>query len=156
MWDELPTLDLHLDQLLALTNQYLSPIIGSQITKTMMHNYFKANIIVPPIKKKYWRTQLAGAIVVGLLKNIFTLNEIKVGLRAILADNSPKVGYNHFVIMFNEQAAKAGTVPSALNSLDLESADTSTIMQYDAVQSILFWLAAKARLAEASTKKVKK
>lgn len=52
MWDELPSFDLHLDQLLDLTNQYLSPIIGSKITKTMMHNYFKADIIVPPNAKK--------------------------------------------------------------------------------------------------------
>lgn len=150
IWDELPNFDLHLDQLLDLTNQYLTPIIGSKITKTMMHNYFKADIIVPPTRKKYWRMQLAGAIVVGLLKNIFTLAEIQAGLKALLKDSSPKTGYNNFVLMFNEQAAQSGTVPAALNSLDLKSANKPTIMQYDAVQSILFWLAAKKRLEEAS------
>nr|WP_252893057.1 DUF1836 domain-containing protein [Lentilactobacillus otakiensis] len=52
MWEELPTFSLHLDQLLDLTNGYLEPIIGDKITKTMLHNYFKAKILVPPVKKK--------------------------------------------------------------------------------------------------------
>ena len=108
MWEELPAFSLHLDQLLDLTNEYLEPIIGDKITKTMLHNYFKAKILVPPVKKKYQRTQLAGAIVVGLLKNIFTLNEVKAGLITLLGNGTPKTGYNNFVIMFNEQAAKAG------------------------------------------------
>ncbi|WCJ51304.1 DUF1836 domain-containing protein [Lentilactobacillus buchneri] len=122
MWEELPAFSLHLDQLLDLTNEYLEPIIGDKITKTMLHNYFKAKILVPPVKKKYQRTQLAGAIVVGLLKNIFTLNEVKAGLITLLGNGTPKTGYNNFVIMFK--------------------------MQYDAVQSILFWLSAKNRLHE--------
>lgn len=148
MWDELPAFSLHLDQLLDLTNEYLQPIIGEQITKTMLHNYFKAKILVPPMKKKYQRTQLAGAIVVGLLKNIFSLNEVKAGLMSILENGTPKTGYNNFVVMFNEQAAKAGKELSDPTSLELTSASQPTLMQYDAVQSILFWLSAKNRLQE--------
>lgn len=146
LWEELPTFSLHLDQLLDLTNGYLEPIIGDKITKTMLHNYFKAKILVPPVKKKYQRTQLAGAIVVGLLKNIFRLDEVKGGLIALLGTGSPKNGYNNFVIMFNEQAAKAGKELSDPTSLELKSASQATLMQYDAVQSILFWLSAKNRL----------
>lgn len=146
MWEELPAFSLHLDQLLGLTNEYLEPIIGDKITKTMLHNYFKAKILVPPVKKKYQRIQLAGAIVVGLLKNIFTLNEIKNGLMILLGSGSPKVGYNNFVAMFNEQAAKVGEEADDPTSLELESASPATLMQYEAVQSILFWLLAKYRL----------
>lgn len=145
-WDELPTFSLHLDQLLDLTNGVLEPITGDKVTKTMLHNYFKAKILVPPVRKKYQRTQLAGAIVVGLLKNIFTLSEIKAGLITMLGTGTPKAGYNNFVVMFNEQAAKVGTEISDPTSLNLKSASQATLMQYDAVQSILFWLLAKYRL----------
>ena len=148
MWEELPAFSLHLDQLLDLTNEYLEPIIGDKITKTMLHNYFKAKILVPPVKKKYQRTQLAGAIVVGLLKNIFTLNEVKAGLITLLGNGTPKTGYNNFVVMFNEQAAKAGKELSDPTSLELASAGQPTLMQYDAVQSSLFWLSAQNRLHE--------
>nr|WP_252893056.1 hypothetical protein [Lentilactobacillus otakiensis] len=80
------------------------------------------------------------------MKNIFSLNEVKAGLMALLGSGSPKVGYNNFVIMFNEQAAKAGKELSDPTSLELKSASQATLMQYDAVQSILFWLSAKNRL----------
>ncbi len=148
MWEELPAFSLHLDHLLDLTNEVLEPIIGDKITKTMLQNYFKARILVPPVKSKYHRTQLAGAIVIGLLKNVFTLNEIKAGLLALLGNGTPKTGYNNFVVMFNEQAAKAGKELSDPTSLELKSASQATLMQYDAVQSILFWLSAKNRLKE--------
>lgn len=62
MWEELPAFSLHLDQLLDLTNEVLEPIIGDKITKTMLQNYFKARILVPPVKSKYHRTQLAGRL----------------------------------------------------------------------------------------------
>lgn len=50
--------------------------------------------------------------------------------------------------MFNEQAAKAGKELSDPTSLELKSASQATLIQYDAVQSILFWLSAKNRLKE--------
>ena len=70
-WSDLPGFDLHLDQLIELTNGYLRPITGDIVTKTMMHNYFKADVLVAPDKKSYHKIHLAGAIIVGLLKNIF-------------------------------------------------------------------------------------
>lgn len=148
LWEELPTFSLHLDQLLTLTNQYLEPIIGDQLTKTMLHNYFKAKILLPLVNKRYERIQLAGAIVVGLLKNIFSLTEIQHGLAAILEDGSPKYGYNNFVRLFNEQAAQAGAPLTKPRPLPIKSAKPVTVMQYDAVQSILFWLSARKRLAQ--------
>lgn len=60
LWAELPHLSLHLDQLLDITNMYLEPIIGDAITKTMMHNYFKAGIIIPPVKKKIFSKTRCG------------------------------------------------------------------------------------------------
>lgn len=65
-WSDLPGFDLHLDQLIELTNGYLRPITGDIVTKTMMHNYFKADVLVAPDKKSYHKIHLAGAIIVGL------------------------------------------------------------------------------------------
>lgn len=155
LWAELPHLSLHLNQLLDITNMYLEPIIGDAITKTMMHNYFKAGIIIPPVKKRYSQKHVAGAIVVGLLKNVFTLDEIKQALVWILSDANAQQGYDNFVKMFNEQAAKPQLEPASVNSIDLGQASQSTVLQYEAVQSILYWLAAKNRLAAAMKAKSK-
>ena len=59
-WNELPTIDLYIDQLVSLLEQYLAGYIKSDnekedkiITKTMINNYVKHSVIKPPINKKY-------------------------------------------------------------------------------------------------------
>lgn len=143
LWNELPSFNLHLDQLLDITNSFVEPMIEEKITKTMMHNYFKAGIIESPIKKKYERKQLAGAIVVGVLKNVFSLSEIEQGICLILADASPAEGYDNFIKMFNEQSSQREIQTTPINSINLETASSTTLVQYSAVQSTLFWLLAR-------------
>ncbi|MFT8399749.1 MAG: DUF1836 domain-containing protein [Lentilactobacillus diolivorans] len=148
LWDELPGFSLHLDQLLDITNSYVEPIIGETVTKTMIHNYFKGQILDSPETKGYERKQLAGAIVVDLLKNVFTLSEIKQGLNWILVDASPQEGYDNFARMFNEQAAQKRIGSTKVTSIDLKSASKATVMQYHAVQAILFWLSTRRILKD--------
>ena len=57
-WNEIPKIDLYLDQLVCLLEQYLSNYIKNDdsekiITKTMINNYVKHKIINPPVNKKY-------------------------------------------------------------------------------------------------------
>ncbi|WP_283678923.1 DUF1836 domain-containing protein [Lentilactobacillus sp. Marseille-Q4993] len=143
LWEELPDFSLHLDQLIEFTNKYVEPIVGDKLTKTMMHNYFKANVIKSPDGKLHDRIQVAGAIVVSLLKNVFSLTEIKLGLAWILSDDSPQVGYDNFVKMFNEQAEQK---LNEVTSIDLKGASKPTVMQYNAVQTVLFWRTTKILL----------
>ncbi|GAB6092928.1 DUF1836 domain-containing protein [Furfurilactobacillus curtus] len=148
LWQDLPTFDLHLTQLLDLTNQYLAPITHDTITKTMMHNYFKANVLVPPDKKHYHQIHLAGAIVVGLLKNIFTLEELRLALQYILVENSPQTGYDRFANMFNHEAADGTFKRSKLSDEQLSSMSVAAVIQYNAMEALLFWLAARQLLQQ--------
>ncbi len=109
----------------------------------MMHNYFKAGLIEAPIKKRYARNHLAGAIVVGVLKNVFSLSEIKQGLRLILLDTSPAEGYDNFIKMFNNQISQKEIQTTPMTSINLETTSKTTLVQYSAVQSVLFWLLAR-------------
>ena len=57
-WNELPNIDLYLDQLVILLEQYLSNYIENEndekiITKTMINNYVKNNLMYAPFKKQY-------------------------------------------------------------------------------------------------------
>ena len=59
-WNELPNIDLYIDQLVSLLEQYLSNYIKNDnekdeklITKAMINNYVKHNVIKAPINKKY-------------------------------------------------------------------------------------------------------
>ena len=80
-YEELPKIDLYMDQLIALLDEYLAPfqIPGeeSAITATMVNNYVKQKVIHPPKNKKYNRSHIMYLIVLGVLKNV--LNMAKYG-----------------------------------------------------------------------------
>jgi len=83
-WRELPIVDLYIDQVVSLLENSLSEYIKNDndkndkvITKTMINNYVKHNIMKPPINKKYNKEHLAYLFVVFILKQIYSIGEIK-------------------------------------------------------------------------------
>lgn len=83
-WDELPTLELYMDQVITLIDQYLSPVIQSEkhslLTSSMVNNYVKKKMIPPPVKKRYNRKHVAFLIAITLLKQVLTISEVKNGI----------------------------------------------------------------------------
>lgn len=79
-WNELPNLDLYLDQLVTILDKYLKDYICNKeetiITKTMINNYVKQGIIKPPKKKKYSRLHIATLFVICILKQIYSISDI--------------------------------------------------------------------------------
>ena len=79
-WNELPNLDLYLDQLVTILEKNLKEFIGNKeetiITKTMINNYVKQGLIKPPRKKKYNRLHIATLFVICILKQIYSINDI--------------------------------------------------------------------------------
>ena len=83
-WNLLPDIELYMDQVLTLIEKYLSPLIVQPnqkiITAAMINNYVKLGLIPAPIKKKYNRKHLAFLIAITILKQVFTIQEIKDGI----------------------------------------------------------------------------
>lgn len=83
-WEELPDLELYMDQVVTLVDKYLSPIIQTTkhplLTAAMVNNYVKKQIMPAPIKKKYNRRHLAYLIAITTLKQVLTINEIQTGI----------------------------------------------------------------------------
>lgn len=79
--DEFPPLELYMDQVIVFVNQQLNLLTRSEneitLTASMVNNYVKAKVVDRPERKKYRPEQLADLIMVSVLKNVLTLNEIK-------------------------------------------------------------------------------
>ncbi len=61
-WNELPTLELYMDQVVIVLNDYLGMYAAGEdktVTQAMINNYVKQKLIPPPVKKKYSRVHLA-------------------------------------------------------------------------------------------------
>ena len=101
-WNELPEIDLYLDQLVCLLEQYLSNYIKNDdnekiITKTMINNYVKHKIIRRPVKKRYAADQIAELFFIAVAKNVMQLSDLKAAIELQRRTYSTKVAYNYFV-----------------------------------------------------------
>ena len=102
-WNEFPNVDLYIDQVVCLLEGALSEYIKNDndkedkiITKTMINNYVKHNIIKPPINKKYNKEHLAYLFVVFILKQVYSISEIKKLIDLAIQTSSPEQAYNKF------------------------------------------------------------
>ena len=107
-WEELPSIDLYMDQVVALINQYIKfNILNSQnnysITAPMVNNYVKLKIMPPPFKKKYTRVHLAYLIIICSLKQTLTMATIQKIFPIGISDEDVKAIYN----VFRENYAKS-------------------------------------------------
>ncbi|HFH9837713.1 TPA: DUF1836 domain-containing protein [Streptococcus suis] len=121
-WQDLPDLDLYLDQVLLYVNQATSSsddLDQKSLTAAMINNYVKHKQIEKPIKKKYQKHQLARLIALSILKNVFSIQEISQTLNLLLLSSDSETLYNHFVDCM----------------LDKESEQTPEIIRY-ACQSV--------------------
>ncbi len=109
-WEELPNVDLYMDQILTFINSSLSECINFSededknkiLTKTMINNYVKNNILEPPVKKKYSKTQCAKLFVICILKQVFSMNEISSLINIALESTDISHAYNSFCSLFEE------------------------------------------------------
>lgn len=80
-YKELPTLELYMDQVIVLLEEYLAAFVidpkDKIITPAMINNYVKHGVIPAPIKKKYNRTHLVYLIIISLMKQVISINLIK-------------------------------------------------------------------------------
>lgn len=79
-WNELPEIDLYLDQVVNYLEKYVEQYNANKedkiITKTMINNYVKIGIMPAPEKKKYSREHIAYLIVICILKQVYSINDI--------------------------------------------------------------------------------
>ena len=79
-WEELPDIDLYMDQVISLMEKYLAYVAGEgskSLTSSMINNYVKLGIIPAPTKKKYSREHLAYLLIICSLKQIMPIPRIK-------------------------------------------------------------------------------
>ena len=79
-WNELPEIDLYLDQVVNYIEKYVGQYNSNKedkiITKTMINNYVKMGIMPAPEKKKYSRQHIAYLIVICVLKQVYSISDI--------------------------------------------------------------------------------
>ncbi len=85
---DIPNIDLYMDQVTTFIDSRLragarNPGDDKILTKTMINNYAKNDLLPPPIKKKYSKEHVLLLIFIYYYKNILSINDIQTLLRPI-------------------------------------------------------------------------
>lgn len=78
---EIPNIDLYMDQLITLFENKLSHTKRNEedklLTKTMINNYTKDKVLMPAVKKKYTKEHIILMVILYQLKNVISIGDIK-------------------------------------------------------------------------------
>ena len=85
--EDIPNIDLYMDQVTTLMDSGLSSSKRYEedkiLTKTMINNYAKNNLLPPPDKKKYSREHILILTFIYYFKNIFAIKDIETLLNPL-------------------------------------------------------------------------
>ena len=78
--DEIPKIDLYMDQVLTFLGERLKRTARKSdadklLTKTMVNNYVKNKVMIPPVKKKYGRDHILLLMVIYYLKSFLSIDD---------------------------------------------------------------------------------
>lgn len=85
--DDIPNIDLYMDQVTTFMDTHLEQskryADDKILTKTMINNYAKNNLLPPPVKKKYSKEHLLVLVFIYYFKGILSISDIQTILNPI-------------------------------------------------------------------------
>ena len=85
--EEIPNIDLYMDQVTTFMDEHFSSTKRYNedkiLTKTMINNYTKNNLLPPSVKKKYSREHMLLLILIYYFKNILSIKDIETILEPL-------------------------------------------------------------------------
>lgn len=129
-YTSLPDIDLYMDQVLAfLSRRRVSGREGDDLTSAMVNNYIKDNLVPRANGKKYTREHLVYLSLISRLKQVLSVKDMAVLLRADMPAEGHEAYYEHFRSLLSEAfdrvAEAQGGAGQSLSAAALELALTS-------------------------------
>lgn len=95
-YHEVPDMGLYLEQTTRYINSVLKPLGYIEITNSMISNYVKKGLVASPIKKQYDANQIIHLIVIAILKNVVSLENISELFSRQVKVYTDEVAYDYF------------------------------------------------------------
>ena len=126
-WTLIPDLGLYMDQVITFITRAYEPLYGEEarlyLSSSMINNYVKNRLIPRPTGKKYSRDQIALLIMIVVLKQVCSMNDIHRML-TLGEDETVEALYTSFCERFDRvmaliQAPGTGSFGPITSALDL-------------------------------------
>ena len=133
---ELPEFELYMDQVIALSEKYLSVLAPDNkglLTPSMINNYVKSGVLPPPKNKKYNRTHLAMLLIICTSKSILEISTISDVLTKSIEENQIESVFDAFAEMYENAIATAAKKAK----LAVGASNSEHILSFIAIENAL-------------------
>ena len=94
--DEIPQIDLYMDQVTTFMEKHLGELKrypeDKVLTKTMINNYAKNNLLPSPVKKKYTQEHILLLVFIYYFKNLLSFTDIETFFPMLQRTISARIG----------------------------------------------------------------
>ncbi|AYD40544.1 DUF1836 domain-containing protein [Clostridium fermenticellae] len=162
---DIPKLDLYMDQVITLFETSLSGTKRSEedklLTKTMINNYTKDKILMPIKNKKYSRNHIIMMIFLYNLKQILSINDIKLLLNKIVVNSKEEENmkldslYQVFLnIKKADEVSLKEEIENKVNSILKESEKLDRSDDYEKLLLVVLTLINNANMQRRTAEKI--
>ena len=124
-WEDLPDIDLYMDQVLTLISKHFGIFSNdpdAKTTSSMINNYVKAGIVPAPKKKRYGKEHLACIFMICVLKRVLSINQIGDLISKLKRDH----GINEIYVLFCSEFDRSVSYIDSILSHKDENYETDT------------------------------
>lgn len=142
-YQEIPDIGLFLDQTTKYINSFISPLRDTALTGSMISNYVKKKIIPNPIKKLYYRDQIALLFFIAIAKTVIPLDDVVLMFSLMEDQYDIKTAYEYFRAEFTEILLNVYALKEIPDTAEENNSELKSLLR-----NIIITAANKAYLAE--------
>ena len=128
-YHEIPNVGLYLEQTSKYIAQCLAPVQETAITSSMISNYVKKGLISNPIKKLYYRDQIAHLLFIMLAKSVVSLDNLYHFIRLQEKTYPTERAYNYLCDEFENLLPFVFGMKDSIDNVGVDSSDEKVMLR---------------------------
>lgn len=128
-YHEIPDVGLYLEQTTKYITDCLSPLTDAGITGSMISNYVKRGLLSNPVKKQYSREQIAYLIYIAVVKNVLSMDDIRLTVSIQKRSYPPEVAYGYFCAEFENVIEYIFGEKESLETVGVDNTDEKLMLR---------------------------
>lgn len=128
-YNEIPNVGLYLEQTAKYISEALAPLFPNAITGSMIANYVKKGLVENPVKKQYNREQIAYLIFITVVKNMLSMDNIKLSIDIQKDTYKAESAYTYFAVELEAVISYVFGISNTLEETELDSSDEKRMLR---------------------------
>ena len=128
-YHEIPNVGLYLEQTSKYIAECLAPVQETAFTSSMISNYVKKGLISNPIKKLYYRDQIAQLMFIMLAKSVVSLDNLYHFIRLQERTYPTERAYNYLCDEFENMLLFVFGLKESVDNVGVDSTDEKLMLR---------------------------